>query len=38
VAAGRLVTGRFPLADVTQALGASEDPAQLKVLLDVAGP
>jgi L-iditol 2-dehydrogenase len=38
VAAAPLVTGRFPLADVAQALGASEDPAQLKVLLDVAGP
>jgi 2-desacetyl-2-hydroxyethyl bacteriochlorophyllide A dehydrogenase len=36
VAAAPLVTGRFALADVAQALGASEDPAQLKVVLDVA--
>jgi L-iditol 2-dehydrogenase len=33
-----LVTGRFPLPDLAQALAASEDPAQLKVVLDVAGP
>jgi len=33
-----LVTGRFPLSQVSEALGASEDPAQLKVVLDVAGP
>jgi threonine dehydrogenase-like Zn-dependent dehydrogenase len=38
VAAAALVTGRFPLSGVTQALAASEDPAQLKVVLDVAGP
>jgi threonine dehydrogenase-like Zn-dependent dehydrogenase len=36
VDAAPLVTGRFPLADVTAALSASEDPAQLKVVLDVA--
>jgi threonine dehydrogenase-like Zn-dependent dehydrogenase len=33
-----LVTSRFPLPDLAQALAASEDPAQLKVVLDVAGP
>jgi len=33
-----LVTGRFPLGKLSEALGASEDPAQLKVVLDVAGP
>jgi L-iditol 2-dehydrogenase len=34
-----LVTGRFPLAKVTEALAASEDPGHLKVVLDVAqGP
>jgi len=33
-----LVTGRFPLGKLTEALGASADPAQLKVVLDVAGP
>ena len=32
-----LVTGRFPLPDAARALAASEDPAQLKVVLDVAG-
>src|SRR5580700_7615748 len=32
-----LVTGRFPLPDLALALAASEDPAQLKVVLDVAG-
>jgi len=32
-----LVTGRFRLPDAAQALAASEDPAQLKILLDVAG-
>ena len=32
-----LVTGRFPLPDAAQALAASEDPAQLKVVLDVVG-
>ena len=31
-----LVTERFPLPDAAQALSASEDPAQLKVVLDVA--
>jgi len=31
-----LVTGRFPLPDAARALAASEDPAQLKVVLDVA--
>jgi L-iditol 2-dehydrogenase len=31
-----LVTGRFPLPEAAQALAASEDPAQLKVVLDVA--
>jgi threonine dehydrogenase-like Zn-dependent dehydrogenase len=34
--AAPLVTGRFPLAEVARALAASEDPAQLKVVLDVA--
>jgi threonine dehydrogenase-like Zn-dependent dehydrogenase len=33
-----LVTGRFPLPEAARALAASEDPAQLKVVLDVAGP
>ena len=33
-----LVTGRFPLPETAAALAASEDPAQLKVVLDVAGP
>jgi hypothetical protein len=32
-----LVTGRFPLPEAAQALAASEDPARLKVVLDVAG-
>jgi threonine dehydrogenase-like Zn-dependent dehydrogenase len=32
-----LVTARCPLPDVARALAASEDPAQLKVVLDVAG-
>src|SRR5689334_9972982 len=32
-----LVTGRFPLPEAAAALAASEDPAQLKVVLDVAG-
>jgi threonine dehydrogenase-like Zn-dependent dehydrogenase len=32
-----LVTARFPLPAAAQALAASEDPAQLKVVLDVAG-
>jgi threonine dehydrogenase-like Zn-dependent dehydrogenase len=36
--AAPLVTGRFPLADVARALAASADAAQLKVVLDVAGP
>ena len=31
-----LVTGRFPLQAVTEALAASEDPAHLKIVLDVA--
>lgn len=31
-----LVTGRFPLARLADALAASRDPAQLKVLVDVA--
>jgi threonine dehydrogenase-like Zn-dependent dehydrogenase len=31
-----LITGRFPLPDAARALAASEDPAQLKVVLDVA--
>jgi L-iditol 2-dehydrogenase len=38
MATAPLVTSRFPLADVAQALGASADPAQLKVVLEVAGP
>jgi threonine dehydrogenase-like Zn-dependent dehydrogenase len=33
-----LVTGRFPLPEVARALAASEDPEQLKVVLDVAAP
>jgi len=33
-----LVTGRFPLPEAAQALAASEDPAQLKVVLEVARP
>src|SRR5262252_183938 len=33
-----LVTGRFPLPEAAAALAASEDPAQLKVVLDVARP
>jgi L-iditol 2-dehydrogenase len=32
-----LVTGRFPLARVTEALAASEHPEHLKIVLDVAG-
>jgi L-iditol 2-dehydrogenase len=32
-----LVTGRFPLAEVTEALAASEHPEHLKIVLDVAG-
>ena len=32
-----LVTGRFPLAKVTEALAASEHPEHLKIVLDVAG-
>ena len=36
--AAPLVTGRFGLPDVARALAASEDPAQLKVVLDVARP
>lgn len=32
-----LVTSRFPLSDLARALDASEEPGQLKVLLDVAG-
>jgi L-iditol 2-dehydrogenase len=32
-----LVTGRFPLAKVTEALAASERPEHLKIVLDVAG-
>jgi threonine dehydrogenase-like Zn-dependent dehydrogenase len=32
-----LVTSRFPLPEVAGALAASEDPQQLKVVLDVAG-
>ena len=33
---GPLVTGRFPLGEVTEALAASEDPQHLKIVLDVA--
>jgi L-iditol 2-dehydrogenase len=33
-----LVTSRFPLSGLAAALDASEDPAQLKVVLDVARP
>jgi len=33
-----LVTGRFPLQKVTEALAASEHPEHLKIVLDVAGP
>jgi L-iditol 2-dehydrogenase len=32
-----LVTGRFPLAKVAEALAASEYPEHLKIVLDVAG-
>ena len=32
-----LVTGRFPLARVTEALAASEHPEHLKIVLNVAG-
>jgi len=32
-----LVTGRFPLQKVTEALAASEHPEHLKIVLDVAG-
>ena len=32
-----LVTGRFPLARVTEALAASEHPEHLKIVLEVAG-
>ena len=33
-----LVTARFPLCKVTDALAASEHPEHLKIVLDVAGP
>ena len=33
-----LVTARFPLPEAAAALAASDDPAQLKVVLDVARP
>jgi threonine dehydrogenase-like Zn-dependent dehydrogenase len=33
-----LVTGRFPLEKVTEALAASEHPEHLKIVLDVAAP
>ncbi len=33
-----LVTGRFPLAKVTDALAASEHPEHLKIVLGVADP
>jgi len=33
-----LVTSRFPLSGLAEALDASEDPGQLKVVLDVARP
>jgi L-iditol 2-dehydrogenase len=32
-----LVTARFPLARAADALQAARDPAQLKVIIDVAG-
>ena len=32
-----LITGRFPLGNVTEALAASEHPDHLKIVLDVAG-
>jgi L-iditol 2-dehydrogenase len=32
-----LITGRFPLGKVTEALAASEHPEHLKIVLDVAG-
>lgn len=35
---GPLVTVRFPLARLPEALAASRDPAQLKVVIDVPGP
>jgi (R,R)-butanediol dehydrogenase / meso-butanediol dehydrogenase / diacetyl reductase len=38
VALAPLITGRFPLGEVAQALPASERPEHLKIVLDVAGP
>src|SRR5215467_267240 len=38
VALAPLITGRFPLGEVAQALAASERPEHLKIVLDVAGP
>jgi len=37
VALAPLITGRFPLGEVAQALAASERPEHLKIVLDVAG-
>jgi len=38
VALAPLITGRFPLGQVAQALAASGRPEHLKIVLDVAGP
>jgi len=38
VALAPLITGRFPLGEVAQALAASGRPEHLKIVLDVAGP
>jgi threonine dehydrogenase-like Zn-dependent dehydrogenase len=37
VALAPLITGRYPLGEVAQALAASERPEHLKIVLDVAG-